>query len=263
VGEAPLAFDHAVVLVPDLEAAVRECTGLGFVVVPGGVHEGGATHNALIPLADGTYLELLAPTPGRTIEVAGPGAAAHPPATFGERLRRVAGRWGFVDFALLCADLDRTLAAVRRRGLQYAGPVAGGRRRPDGVQVAWRAAFPADRVLPFLIEDRTPRALRVPPSTPHPNGASGVEEVEVAARDLDAAGRAWRTLLGLPAAPAAAGLQGSPGGRPAASPAVSVAVGSTRVVLRPAGDGAPAGMEGPQTLRLRGGPCLSPSGWGI
>lgn len=263
MGEAPLAFDHAVVLVPDLEAAVRECTGVGFVVVPGGVHEGGATHNALIPLADGTYLELLAPTPGRTIEVAGPGAAAHPPATFGERLRRVAGRWGFVDFALLCADLDRILGAVRRRGLQSAGPVAGGRRRPDGVQVAWRAAFPADRVLPFLIEDRTPRALRVPPAPPHPNGASGVEEVEVAARDLDAAGRAWRALLGLPAAPAAAGLQGSPGGRPAASPAVSVAVGSTRVVLRPAGDGAPAGMEGPQTLRLRGGPCLSPSGWGI
>src|SRR5207249_370550 len=35
---------------------------LGFTVVPGGVHAGGLTHNALIPFADGRYLELLALT---------------------------------------------------------------------------------------------------------------------------------------------------------------------------------------------------------
>src|SRR5690349_16737047 len=53
-------IDHVVILVQDLDTASADYTDLGFTVVPGGEHTGGATHNALIAFADGTYLELIA-----------------------------------------------------------------------------------------------------------------------------------------------------------------------------------------------------------
>jgi len=60
----------------------------------------------------------------------------------------------------------------------------GGRTRPDGVSLRWRAAF-LRAPLPFLIEDLTPRDLRVPggDATRHANGVTGVATLVVAARD--------------------------------------------------------------------------------
>ena len=52
-------IDHLVILVEALEAAVAEYEELGFRVTPGGEHADGLTRNALVPLADGTYLELV------------------------------------------------------------------------------------------------------------------------------------------------------------------------------------------------------------
>jgi len=51
-------IDH-IIVVAELEAAVASYRGLGFAVVPGGRHPIG-THNALIGLADGSYIELIA-----------------------------------------------------------------------------------------------------------------------------------------------------------------------------------------------------------
>ncbi len=56
---ALLAVDHIVIMVPDLNAAIRDYTELGFTVIPGGSHPAG-THNALIAFADGAYIELIA-----------------------------------------------------------------------------------------------------------------------------------------------------------------------------------------------------------
>jgi hypothetical protein len=53
------AVDHFVVVVADLETAIRNYTTAGFTVVRGGRHNIG-THNALIAFADGSYLELIA-----------------------------------------------------------------------------------------------------------------------------------------------------------------------------------------------------------
>ena len=53
-------IDHIVILVRDLAAASAEHAKLGFTVTPGGAHRHGATHNALISFADGTYFELIA-----------------------------------------------------------------------------------------------------------------------------------------------------------------------------------------------------------
>ena len=53
-------FDHVVLVVLDLDAAVAEHRERGFTVTPGGEHAGGLTHNALVGFADGSYLELIA-----------------------------------------------------------------------------------------------------------------------------------------------------------------------------------------------------------
>ena len=53
-------LDHLVILVYDLERAVRGYEELGFTVTPGGEHADGLTHNALVAFEDGSYLELVA-----------------------------------------------------------------------------------------------------------------------------------------------------------------------------------------------------------
>ena len=56
----PLSLDHIVILVDELEAAITHYEALGFTVQRGGTHADGATHNALVGFADGSYLELIA-----------------------------------------------------------------------------------------------------------------------------------------------------------------------------------------------------------
>jgi hypothetical protein len=81
------------------------------------------------------------------------------------------------------------------------GPNPGGRTRPDGQEVAWRIVRPATTEsarLPFVIEDVTPRDLRVPagPAATHANGARGLVGVVSVVRDLDGAVTGYEGLLG-------------------------------------------------------------------
>lgn len=181
-----IAVDHLVVLVHDLHAACRAYEGLGFAVTPGGEHPVG-THNALIPFADGAYIELIAfKEPAQSHD--------HPWWPF------LATGGGLVDVALLSDDLDGELARAAAHGLHFAVH-DGRRRRPDGQELGWRAARPTALTavpLPFLIQDVTPRALRVPEdhARQHRNGVRGIAAVYVAVADLPAAGRAYAALLG-------------------------------------------------------------------
>ncbi|MBI2322054.1 MAG: VOC family protein [Chloroflexi bacterium] len=183
--------DHLVVLARDLGAAVAAYERLGFTVTPGGEHPVG-THNALIPFVDGSYVELIA---------------------FKEPDRPHEHRWwpflatsgGLIDFALASDDLEGDLAAATARGLRFAAE-EGRRLRPDRQALAWRIGRPSDpdAALPFLIQDVTPRSLRVPEGTAraHRNGAAGVAEVYVAVEDLNAGVLAYAALLGAGAADA-------------------------------------------------------------
>lgn len=179
-------IDHAVILVHDLAEAMETYRALGFQVVPGGEHPGG-THNALIAFRDGSYLELI--------------AFQHPERPHEHRwyrFLRVGG--GLVDFALGAEDVAAEARRLSERGLGYRGPVGGARRRPDGTEIAWRLALPPDDrtgELPFLIDDVTPRDLRVPSgeATRHPAGAVGIQSILVAVRDLEEAASEYAALL--------------------------------------------------------------------
>ncbi len=185
-----MLLDHCVIVVHDLERAVRDYQTLGFTVSPGGVHADGRTHNALIPFADGTYLELIAFQTDN--------GSGHP----WWQAARAGG--GLVDWALAADGLAERAADLTRAGLPFGAAQDGGRRRPDGLELRWRGARPApEHGLPFLIEDLTSRDLRVPggAARTHANGTTGVTCVVVAVPDLDAAARAYERLLGV-AAPA-------------------------------------------------------------
>ena len=183
------ALDHVVLVVPDLAAAAREHTERGFTVTPGGEHAGGLTHNALVAFADGAYLELI---------------AFHDVHTEAAKVHRwwpVAARGGgWADFALLSDDLDGDARALE--AVVTLPPSDGGRTRPDGTRLQWRTLALA-APLPFLIEDVTPRDLRVPAATAHPNGVTGVAGVTVGARGRDVAERRYARLMQRGAPPVA------------------------------------------------------------
>jgi hypothetical protein len=181
------SIDHIVIAVRDLAQASADYRCAGFTVTPGGEHTGGATHNALISFADGAYFELIAFTdPDRPQE----------------------HRWwsllakgeGLVDYALLADDLTAEEGRLRPTGVGVDGTRDGGRVRPDGQRVAWRTLVlrnGSTTPLPFLIQDLTPRALRVPEgaATIHPLGVDRVAGLVLLVGDLATSTPAYTALL--------------------------------------------------------------------
>lgn len=180
-----MELDHVVLLVEDLDAAQRQWRDTGFNVTPGGVHADGLTHNALICFADGSYIELLA---FRTAA-----ATAH-------RWDRFRAFPGPIDYAIAVNNLPTFVQQINGRGLDYTEPIEGGRQRLDGVAIRWRTSWPPQDAegLPFLIEDLTPRELRVPAGEyrNHPNGAQRIAELIVVVSDLEHATHDLATLFG-------------------------------------------------------------------
>jgi hypothetical protein len=169
----PTQIDHVVVVTRHLDEAIDGAQRAGFTVVPGGEHAGGQSHNALIAFRDGTYVELF--------------AFIDPERQSAQALwTRLWQGSGLADFALLSASLDDELAAISERGVRYPDATDLGRLRPDGERLAWRMSVPSDSQTasghgwPFLIEDTTPRSLRVPfgeHECTHANGAAGISGV--------------------------------------------------------------------------------------
>ncbi|HWP56893.1 MAG TPA: VOC family protein [Candidatus Acidoferrales bacterium] len=165
-----LGIDHIVIAVRDLDAAARDYERLGFTVVPGGRHPVG-THNALIALADGSYIELI------SFYRENPNHRWWKPLQIGE---------GLVDFCMQTSDLLDDLETMRSAGIRMHDPQPWSRTRPDGYELKWRLAIPqeGDRgVAPFLIQDETPREERVPRQVDHANGATGIAGLTIAVTD--------------------------------------------------------------------------------
>jgi len=181
-----LGIDHILIAVDDLELAIEVYEQLGFQVLRGGKHPKMGTQNALAPLADGTYLELIGIFDQALAEEASPlivAALKHK-----NRLAR---------FVLESDNLDAEVATLRARGFEIGDAQAGERERPDGQRVAWRAAFPADPRLPFLIQDVTPRALRVPAPTQGLGQTLRIGDVNIGVIDVPTAQAVYEKLLGV------------------------------------------------------------------
>lgn len=143
-------FDHLALAAEDLAtgAATLE-SALGVPLEPGGQHAAMSTHNRLLSLGPGEYLEVIAADP-----------AAPPPGR---------PRWFALDafagpvrpraWVLACDDLDAALAKAPPGSGQ---PMAF--RRGD---LTWRMAVPASGLLPF--DGLAPALIGWGPGVPHPS----------------------------------------------------------------------------------------------
>jgi hypothetical protein len=200
-----LSLDHIILVVSDLQIATSQFTQLGFSVIAGGVHSGGLTHNALIPFPDGTYLELLATRRSsmlkslqllRKLRLLGI-YIANETAINRRLIEDLASGVGMNDFCLLSMDLVQELTSIKKRGAVFTNPIPGGRLRPDGKEITWRTAVPDSVDLPFLIDDLTPREIRVPAvdNDYHSNGILGINGITVLVTNLVESMAHFRALL--------------------------------------------------------------------
>lgn len=160
---------------PDGLTATAERLGsaVGVPAVPGGVHTTFGTRNALVPLGRRQYLEVVAVDDPVV-------AAGHP---FGRAVAQATGLGGgWLGWAV---RVDDPAPVAQRLGRE---PLPGGRRRPDGVELAWRQVatevLTTDPVLPFFLTWDVPDDF-------HP-AAGGPSDVTVTSLTLrgDAAARA-------------------------------------------------------------------------
>jgi hypothetical protein len=77
-------------------------------------------------------------------------------------------------------------------------PIPMGRARPDGYLLRWSCAIPnvSQGVIPFLIEDDTPREERLPRQREHSNGVTGIARLTIALPELAVYAPALAAALG-------------------------------------------------------------------
>lgn len=141
-----LLVDHLVYAVPDLVAGVAAMERLlGVRAAMGGRHAGRGTHNALLSLDAGAYLEIIAPDPEQ------PDPAT--PRAFGlDTLREPR----LVTWAARTRHIEQQAEDARLEGYDPGPVVPMSRTLPDGAVLRWRLTMPPERkgdgVVPFLIE---------------------------------------------------------------------------------------------------------------
>ena len=143
MAEVPTLLDHILLGSSDLERAiafVEEHTGVRAAF--GGVHPGRGTQNALLSLGERRYLEIIAPDPKQSrVEQYSVISNLREPRLIGWAAHR--------------DDLEKFAEQLRNKGIEFAGPQAGSRERPDGKVLHWKALRLKDDhggLLPFFIE---------------------------------------------------------------------------------------------------------------
>lgn len=183
-----LELDHVSICGSNLVNLQKSLTDAGLTPDFGGPHGNGVTEMAAIGFDDGTYIELIAPV--------------KPGVTTGSDWAKFMG-----EDAVTCAwavgtnvslqEVDR----LKKLGIPVTAPERGSRKRPDGMSVEWMTADVGSgtpgSVLPFMIEDQTPRAWRVQTSASvQGSPVSGVENVVIGVTNLDASIALFRKAYG-------------------------------------------------------------------
>ena len=178
-----LGIDHILYACSDLERGMDEIERLlGVRPVPGGRHPQYGTHNALLSLGAGVYLEVIARDP----ELPAPrqGALLDIPESDDSRL---------VTWALRVADVRQAAEAGRMAGAEFGAVESGSRTRPDGSTITWTLtdpyAMPMGGAMPILIN----WGDTVHPSVVVPSGGELVE-LSIEYPDDDAVRRALLAL---------------------------------------------------------------------
>lgn len=138
--------DHLVYATPDLEQGIDAIEELlGVRPAAGGKHTGLGTHNALLGLGEGVYIEVIAPDPEQP--------PPERPLPFGLATLRAPR---LATFCIRTTDIDELVASARKTGYDPGNIVDMSRQRPDGTVLRWRLAFheqmPEGGTIPFVID---------------------------------------------------------------------------------------------------------------
>lgn len=164
--EAGLSVDHVVIAVSNLEQAAADFRSSGWLVIDGGRHAGSPTANALIPLADGVYLELLAVDPHWLLKPLqlvftsrlGEWLISRMPFVKQSLFKAILGDEGIADFALRSSDIHK-LGPSESDDWDQAIEMS---RKTEQGESKWLMKGNKHPGLPFVIQDLTPVAWRVP-----------------------------------------------------------------------------------------------------
>lgn len=184
------AFDHALILVADLDDGIARMRRLGFRPTPKGLHSAHmGTANATVVLPEMTYFEVigvLRPTPAN--------------ADMRSVLERRQGLFGYAvrtDDAHACAQELADRSAADGAVVDFTREVA----LPGGTRDASFsvANISSERILgmrAFACAHHTPDVVWRRDYLEHPNGVSGVAGVVGEVTDVDEAEGVFRSLLG-------------------------------------------------------------------
>jgi hypothetical protein len=145
-GDVLAEVDHLVYATPDLAVGIRTIESLlGVRATAGGQHPGLGTRNALIALGPNTYLEIIGPDPDQ-------------PKLSGPRRFGIDGLTEprLVGWVAKGTRLEELVSRARAAGVGLGEVIAGSRKRPDGIVLAWRYTDPSvvleDRLIPYFID---------------------------------------------------------------------------------------------------------------
>lgn len=144
-----LAIDHIVIAAKDpAQAAAAFGRQHGAVTVEGGRHTNWGTYNYLAYFHNDCYIEWLG--------IFDSSLAVQSDNPLVQQLVQAldADFEGTLQFALRTRKMNTYLKHFSVTGVDYTGPIAGSRQKPDGTTLEWRMLFPDLKTVkaPFLIE---------------------------------------------------------------------------------------------------------------
>lgn len=184
----PVAIDHLLVVVHDLEAAVRDFQALGFTIQQRDDSIEGSMINRFICFADGSYILL--------------SAFAQPEQAKQHRLAPFLARGeGWADYSFVVDDVAGVAHSLENAGLSMRGPIRVANTLASGEEwsldlLLTGVGAQGDGALPFLVEDKEGRDKRIPIPVPHENGASGIVGLRLAVRSAQSVADSLETMLG-------------------------------------------------------------------
>ncbi len=200
-------IDHVVIVVKNLDDAVKEFKKLGFTVIPGGKHADNFDHNALIPFSDGSYIELYSPVQTSMGSQLQELKKQNKLDAFTSNLNAIKARFidhiasgeGIMDFAISAPHLNLQQIIASQQNQTLVGPIRMDRIRPDDKKIVWDVAVPKNNSLPFLITDITPKSWRTlkDQSITQQNGVTGIAEILIIVPDLKKAVMEYQIVLNM------------------------------------------------------------------
>ena len=140
-----MEIDHIIYGAPELDGGIGAIEGLlGVRAAVGGKHVGLGTHNALLSLGGGSYLEIIAPDPEQPQP-----SRPLPWGLAGLREPRL------LTWAVRAPDIEARVARSKAAGVDVGPVLRMSRERPDGKRLEWALTFReqalGDGLVPFLI----------------------------------------------------------------------------------------------------------------